>query len=101
MISNKNGRDSNLRRADICSPEGPTIKKFNLARNVQSRSKFLISLESLNLDVSISPQQKGRGGRLARKFHSLARKFQSRAKSRNVFEIFGPSGTAKTADTAK
>ena len=34
-------------------------KKFNLARNFQSRSKFLISLENFNLDVSISPQKIG------------------------------------------
>ena len=32
-------------------------KKFDLDRNFQSRSKFLISLENLNLDVSISPQK--------------------------------------------
>ena len=34
-------------------------KKFDLDRNFQSRSKFLISLENLNLDVSISPQKIG------------------------------------------
>ena len=34
-------------------------KKFDLARNFQSRSKFLISLENFNLDVSISPQKIG------------------------------------------
>ena len=32
-------------------------KKFDRARNVQSRSKFLISLENFNLDVSNSPQK--------------------------------------------
>ena len=34
-------------------------KKFDLDRNFQSRSKFLISLEHFNLDVSISPQKIG------------------------------------------
>ena len=34
-------------------------KKFDLDRNFQSRSKFLISLENFNLDVSISPQKIG------------------------------------------
>ena len=34
-------------------------KKFILDRNFQSRSKFLISLENVNLDVSISPQKIG------------------------------------------
>ena len=34
-------------------------KKFNLARNFQSRSKFSISLENFNLDVSISPTRIG------------------------------------------
>ena len=34
-------------------------KKFDLDRNFQSRSKFLIALENFNLDVSISPQKIG------------------------------------------
>ena len=34
-------------------------KKFDLDRNFQSRSKFLISLENFNLDVSIAPQKIG------------------------------------------
>ena len=34
-------------------------KRINLDRNFQSRSKFLISLEIFNLDVSISPQKIG------------------------------------------
>ena len=34
-------------------------KKLDLDRNFQSRSKFLISLENFNLDVSIYPQKIG------------------------------------------
>ena len=37
------------------SQKAQRSKKFNLARNFQSRSKFLISLENFNLDVSIFP----------------------------------------------
>ena len=41
-------------------PRGPNDqKKFDPDRNFQSRSKFLISLENFNLDVSISPQKIG------------------------------------------
>ena len=72
------------------SPEGPTIKKFNLARNFQSRSKFLISLENFNLDVSNSPQKIGPRGSL--EIYILARNFQSRSKSR-IFLIIGHSGS--------
>ena len=34
-------------------------KKYDLDRNFQSRSNFLISLENFDLDVSISPQKIG------------------------------------------
>ena len=34
-------------------------KKFDLDRNFQPRSKFLISVENFDIDVSISPQKKG------------------------------------------
>ena len=36
-----------------------TTGKFDLDRNFQSRSKFLIPLENFNLDVSIFPQKIG------------------------------------------
>ena len=61
-------------------------KKFDLARNFRSRSKFLISLENVNLDVSASPQKIG-----PLENFILDRNFQSRPKSR-IFLIFGPSG---------
>ena len=42
------------------NPRGPNDQqKFDLDRNFQSRSKFLILLEIFNLDVSISPQKIG------------------------------------------
>ena len=47
--------------------------KFNLARNFQSRSRFLISLKNFNLDVSIPHKKQGRGGWLARKLHSCSK----------------------------
>ena len=72
--------------SDRCqmSPDGPTIKKF------QARSKLSIPIEMFNLarnfniDISNSPQKKGRGGWLARNF-ILARNLQSRSKSRFFF----------------
>ena len=67
------------------------LKRFDPDRNLWSRSKFLISLENFNLDVSISPQKNRAavGGSLEN--FILARNFQSRSKSR-IFLIFGPSG---------
>ena len=62
--------------SDLWPEKGPTIKNIkNPDRNAQtSRSNFLIfKLENFNLDVSISPQKKGRGGWLARKFHSRSK----------------------------
>ena len=62
-------------------------KKFDLDRNFQSRSKFLILLENVNLNVSISPQKKGRGGWLARKFHSRS-KFSISIVISNFFDLW-------------
>ena len=72
-------------------PEGPTIK------NIQSRSKFSISIEIFNLARKFQSRRldfptKNRaavGGSLEN--FTLARNFQSRSKSR-IFLIFGPSG---------
>ena len=72
-------------------PEGPTIK------NIQSRSKFSISIEIFNLARTFQSRRldfptKNRaavGGLLENVI--LARNFQSRSKSR-IFLIFGPSG---------
>ena len=61
---------------------------------LKTPAKFLISLENVNLDVSISPQKNRAavGGSLEN--FILDRNFQSRSKSRN-FLIFGPSGVEK------
>ena len=48
-----------LRTKIPCSQRAQGSKKFDLGRNFQSRSKFLISLENFNLDVSISPRKIG------------------------------------------
>ena len=63
-------------------------KIFDPDRNFWSRSKFLISLENFNLDVSISPQKIGPrvGGSLEN--FILARNFQSRSKSRIFFDLW-------------
>ena len=66
---------------------GPTIKKFNLARNFHSRARLLIPLENFNLDVSTSPQKKGRGGWLARKLHSRS-KFSVLLEISNFFDLW-------------
>ena len=70
-------------------------KKFNLARNFQSRSKFSISLEKFNLESRRLdfPTTKKIGPRwVARSKISFSLgNFQSRSKSRIVL-IFGPSG---------
>ena len=73
-------------------PEGPTIKK------IQSRSKFSISIEILNLARKFQSRRlkfptKNRaavGGGSLENF-ILARNFQCRSKSR-IFLILGPSG---------
>ena len=77
--------------SDPMLPEGPTIKK------IWSRSKFLISIEILDLARKFQSRRldfptKNRaavGGSLEN--FILARNFQSRSKSR-IFLIFGPSG---------
>ena len=46
-------------RVEPGSQRAQRSKKRDLDRNFQSRSKFLISLENFNLDVSISPQKIG------------------------------------------
>ena len=62
-------------------------KKFDLDRNFQSRSKFLISLENSNLNVSISPQKIGPWWWLARKFHSRS-KFSISIEISNFFDLW-------------
>ena len=52
--------DGRNRAIQIENPQrAQRSKKIDLDRNFQSRSKFLISLENFNLDVSISPQKIG------------------------------------------
>ena len=83
------------------NPEGPTIKKFDLDRDFQSRSKFLIfKLENFNLDVSISPRKIGSRWVARSKISFLDRNFQSRSKSR-IFLIFGPSGNFEVASFSR
>ena len=49
-----------IRNQKLGGPRGPNDQKtFNLARNFQSRSKFLIPLGYFDLDVSSSPQKIG------------------------------------------
>ena len=68
--------------------------KFNLARNFQSRSKFLISLENFNfnLDVSISPQKKIGPRWVARSRISFSLEIFNLARNLECFLIFGRSG---------
>ena len=65
--------------------------KFDLDRNVQSRSKFLISLENFNIDISISPQKIGprwvTRSWLARRFHSRS-KFSISIEISNFFDLW-------------
>ena len=76
---------------DLRTKRAQRSKKFDPDRNFWSRSKFLISLENFNLDVSISPQKNRAavGGSLEK--FILARNLQSRSRTR-IFLIFGPSG---------
>ena len=84
-VSQQISAESEMSRQNRATP--PTqralrSKKFNPDRNFQSRSKFLISLENFNLDLSISPTKTRAavGGSLEN--FILARNFQSRSKSR-------------------
>ena len=71
-------------------------KKFDLARNFQSRSKFLISLENFSISTSRPTKNRAKAGGSLEKF-ILARNFQSRSKSR-IFLIFGPSGFSRQSN---
>ena len=82
-----------LKRVSL--PRGPNDQKtFNLARNFQSGSKFSISLEIFNLDVSNYPQKIGPRWMARSKISislenfNLARNFQSRSKSRIFFDLW-------------
>ena len=63
-------REPANRFARIGPQRAQRSKKFNLDRNFQSRSKFLISLENFNLDVSNSPQKIGPRWVARSKIHS-------------------------------
>ena len=78
-------------RGEILSRRAQRSKKFNLARNFQSRSKFLISLENFNLDVSNS-SQKIRPRWVARSKISFSLEIFNLAQNLEFFWIFGPSG---------
>ena len=65
-------------------------KNFDLDRNFQSRSKFLIALKMFSLDVSISPQKIGPRW-VARSKISFSIEISISIKISN-FLIFGPSG---------
>ena len=77
--------------AGIAFPEGPTIKQ------IQSRSKFSVSIDILNLARKLqsrrldSTQEKGRGGWLARKFHSCS-KFPILLEISNFFDLWATLG---------
>ena len=63
-----------LRLGVVLYPRGPNDqKKFDLDQNFRSRSKFLISLEIFNLDVSISPQKIGPQWVARSKIHSRSK----------------------------
>ena len=66
-------------------------KHIDLDRNFQSRSKFLISLENFNLDVSISPQKIGPRW-VARSKISFSIEIFNLDRNFEFFLIFGPSG---------
>ena len=73
-------------------PRGPNDQqKFDLDRNFQSRSKFLIALENFNLDVSISPQKIGPRW-VARSKISFSIEISNLDRNLEFFLIFGPSG---------
>ena len=65
-------------RSDLISQRAQRSKKFNLARNFQSRSKCLISLENF-IDF---PTKNGAAGGGSLENFILAPNFQSRSKSR-------------------
>ena len=68
-------------------------KKFDLDRNFQSRSKFLVSLENFNLDVSISPKKIGPRW-VARSKISFSIEIFNIDRNLEFFLIFGPSGNS-------
>ena len=67
-------------------------KKKDLDRNFQSRSKFLISLESFDLDVSISPQKIGPRW-VARSKISFSIEIFNLDRNLEFFWSLGPLGT--------
>ena len=67
-------------------------KKFDLDRNFQSRSKFLIPLENFNLDVSISPQKIGPRW-VARSKISFSIEIFNLDRNLEFFWSLGPLGT--------
>ena len=84
--------DSSIRFPPTPLPQrAQRSKKFNLARNFQSRSNSLISLENFNLDVSNSPQKIGPRW-VARSKISFSLEMFNLARNLDFFWCLGPLG---------